>query len=168
MMKEKSRPRGLPKKLAGCGRLFSLFECLGVLVMRVSENSKIRRICISGALFLFYASRFFQCGIIVLDLSAFYEFMCKNPAPKCGIFACIFLSMQVGARGGSRTRTPLRALAPEASESTNSTTRACGTRSAQERYYHICRPLSTLFAKFSYFFFSCSSRAAMASTAREA
>ena len=54
--------------------------------MRVSENSKIRRICISGALFLFYASRFFQCGIIVLDLSAFYEFMCKNPAPKCGIF----------------------------------------------------------------------------------
>lgn len=89
-MKEKSRPRGLPKKLAGCGRLFSLFECLGVLVMRVSENSKIRRICISGALFLFYASRFFQCGIIVLDLSAFYEFMCKNPAPKCGIFACIF------------------------------------------------------------------------------
>ena len=30
-----------------------------------------------------------------------------------------------GARGGSRTRTPLRALAPEASESTNSTTRAC-------------------------------------------
>ena len=57
--------------------------------MRVSENSKIRRICISGALFLFYASRFFQCGIIVLDLSAFYEFMCKNPAPKCGIFDCI-------------------------------------------------------------------------------
>ena len=31
-----------------------------------------------------------------------------------------------GARGGSRTRTPLRALAPEASESTNSTTRASG------------------------------------------
>ncbi len=57
--------------------------------MRVSENSKIRRICISGALFLFYAPRFFQCGIIVLDLSAFYEFMCKNPAPKCGIFDCI-------------------------------------------------------------------------------
>ena len=31
-----------------------------------------------------------------------------------------------GAAGGSRTRTPLRALAPEASESTNSTTRASG------------------------------------------
>ena len=51
--------------------------------MRVSENSKIRRICISGASFLFYALDFFN---IVLDLSAFYEFMCKNPAPKCGIF----------------------------------------------------------------------------------
>ena len=57
--------------------------------MRVSENSQIRRICISGALFLFYAPRFFQCGIIVIDLSVFYEFMCKNPAPKCGIFDCI-------------------------------------------------------------------------------
>ena len=33
---------------------------------------------------------------------------------------------RAGARGGSRTRTPLRALAPEASESTNSTTRASG------------------------------------------
>ena len=34
------------------------------------------------------------------------------------------MSFSCGARGGSRTRTPLRALAPEASESTNSTTRA--------------------------------------------
>ena len=44
---------------------------------------------------------------------------------KCGFLPASFLSMQLGARGGSRTRTPLRALAPEASESTNSTTRAC-------------------------------------------
>ncbi len=36
-----------------------------------------------------------------------------------------FLYPLDGARGGSRTRTPERALAPEASESTNSTTRAC-------------------------------------------
>ena len=35
--------------------------------------------------------------------------------------------LSFGARGGSRTRTPLRALAPEASESTNSTTRAFGS-----------------------------------------
>ena len=38
------------------------------------------------------------------------------------------MSFSFGARGGSRTRTPLRALAPEASESTNSTTRASGWR----------------------------------------
>ncbi len=43
-----------------------------------------------------------------------------NPSPigkRFGLYG-------FGARGGSRTRTPLRALAPEASESTNSTTRA--------------------------------------------
>ena len=38
-----------------------------------------------------------------------------------------------GARGGSRTRTPLRALAPEASESTNSTTRAWRLRRVVQR-----------------------------------
>ena len=43
------------------------------------------------------------------------------------LLADVFL---FGARGGSRTRTPLRALAPEASESTNSTTRANGWRRA--------------------------------------
>ena len=40
-----------------------------------------------------------------------------------------------GARGGSRTRTPLRALAPEASESTNSTTRAKGGALFQRKGY---------------------------------
>ena len=43
-----------------------------------------------------------------------------NPKQKGHPNGCPFC----GARGGSRTRTPLRALAPEASESTNSTTRA--------------------------------------------
>ena len=54
-----------------------------------------------------------------------------------------------GARGGSRTRTPLRALAPEASESTNSTTRAKGwggAVSAQVIYYHAPDELSTPFS----------------------
>ena len=37
-----------------------------------------------------------------------------------------FTLLRRGARGGSRTRTSLRTLAPEASESTNSTTRASG------------------------------------------
>ena len=40
-----------------------------------------------------------------------------------------------GARGGSRTRTPLRALAPEASESTNSTTPADMSGRATCRYF---------------------------------
>ena len=73
-----------------------------------------------------------------------------NPSPigkRFGLYG-------FGARGGSRTRTPLRALAPEASESTNSTTRACGTRSAQERYYHISPQMSTLFANFFNSFFA--------------
>ena len=56
-----------------------------------------------------------------------------------------------GARGGSRTRTPLRALAPEASESTNSTTRASGAvlmyRSERMRFYHRNLSLSTGFEK---------------------
>ena len=42
-----------------------------------------------------------------------------------------------GARGGSRTRTPLRALAPEASESTNSTTRASYFVCAAQRKRYI-------------------------------
>ena len=51
-----------------------------------------------------------------------------------------------GARGGSRTRTPLRALAPEASESTNSTTRASRWLAAQRKMYTTmidekCQPL---------------------------
>ena len=57
-----------------------------------------------------------------------------------------------GARGGSRTRTPLRALAPEASESTNSTTRANGEAerlscSVQALYYHIPGRVSSLFLR---------------------
>ena len=61
------------------------------------------------------------------------------------------MSFCFGARGGSRTRTPLRALAPEASESTNSTTRASGAvlmyRSERMRFYHRNLSLSTGFEK---------------------
>ena len=46
-----------------------------------------------------------------------------------------FQGFSTGARGGSRTRTPLRALAPEASESTNSTTRANGPSFSQRKAY---------------------------------
>ena len=77
-------------KLAGCGRPFRCFECWRVRVMRIPKNSQIRRICISGTLFLFYAPWFFECEKIVLNFFEFFRFICKNPAPKCGIFACIF------------------------------------------------------------------------------
>ena len=51
-----------------------------------------------------------------------------------------FRSGFCGARGGSRTRTPLRAPAPEAGESTNSTTRASGSCSiTQNKVYNTTR-----------------------------
>ena len=62
------------------------------------------------------------------------------------------MSFCFGARGGSRTRTPLRALAPEASESTNSTTRAEVKRAVPRREVYItilsrlCQPLFSFFA----------------------
>ena len=64
------------------------------------------------------------------------------------------MSFFFGARGGSRTRTPLRALAPEASESTNSTTRASIIQFAepvalkQDVSYHNRGQVSTGFFKF--------------------
>ena len=51
-----------------------------------------------------------------------------------------------GARGGSRTRTPLRALAPEASESTNSTTRAYSALFQRKK------DITTLFPPCQHFF----------------
>ena len=59
-----------------------------------------------------------------------------------------------GARGGSRTRTPLRALAPEASESTNSTTRASGlVASATEVIIPRKRAAVNTFFQFLFIFF---------------
>ena len=89
--------------------------------MRIPQNSQIRRICISDA--LFYAPLIFKCEIIVLNCFEFYGFIGKNPAPKRGIFACIF-SMQVGAGGRTRTGTPSLAVDFESTTSTNSITPA--------------------------------------------
>ena len=60
----------------------------------------------------------------------------------------ILSNLSFGARGGSRTRTPLRAPAPEAGESTNSTTRASGVSPFVQRqavYYHAGWNVSTPF-----------------------
>ena len=59
------------------------------------------------------------CGVLLVGSFSAIPHILKNGYPDWGI-------RFLGARGGSRTRTPLRALAPEASESTNSTTRASG------------------------------------------
>ena len=66
-------------------------------------------------------------------------------------------SRPCGARGGSRTRTPLRAPAPEAGESTNSTTRASGVSPFVQRqavYYHDGRKMSSIKFKFLDIYFS--------------
>ena len=57
--------------------------------MRIPKNSQIRRICISGALFLFYAPGFFECEKIVLNCYSFFDLYAK-PRTEVRGFACIF------------------------------------------------------------------------------
>ena len=71
--------------------------------MRVSENSKIRRICISGALFLFYASLFCKWLHIVLNFRCFLLLVAKIPHRSAGFLPASFLSMQVGQRRQNRS-----------------------------------------------------------------
>ena len=79
-------------KLAGCGRPFRCFECWRVQAMRIPKNSQIRRICISGALFLFYALWFFECEKIVLNCFNFWFYMQKSRT-KVRVF-CLHLFCQ--------------------------------------------------------------------------
>ena len=58
--------------------------------------------------FYFRPPWFFKCEKIVLNCFEFFDFICKNPAPKCGVLPASFLSMQVGGDGGIRTHEPLR------------------------------------------------------------
>ncbi len=58
--------------------------------MCFSKKLQIWQICISGALFLFYASKILKLPKIVLSFLHHFRFQRKNPAPKYGIFACIF------------------------------------------------------------------------------
>ena len=60
-----------------------------VRVEQTAKNCQNRCFCISGALFLFYAPKFFQPLPIILIFKQNTLFVRKNPAPKCGIFACI-------------------------------------------------------------------------------
>ena len=61
------------------------------------------------------------------------------------------MTIQHGARGGTRTHTSLRTLAPEASESTNSTTRASGADLSIGKSYTIT---TAAFCQYSFSLFS--------------
>ena len=92
----KKPPAVLTNAWQDSGRPSSLFECLGVRVSCVSWNPQIRRICISGTLFLFYALWFFQYAVIVSDYSCFSALCAKIPHFSAGFLSASFLSMQVG------------------------------------------------------------------------
>ena len=96
----KKPPAVLTNAWQDSGRPSSLFECLGVRVSCVSWNPQIRRICISGTLFLFYALWFFQYAVIVSDYSYFSALCAKIPHFSAGFLSASFLSMQVGPSGG--------------------------------------------------------------------
>ena len=99
----KKPPAVLTNAWQDSGRPSSLFECLGVRVSCVSWNPQIRRICISGTLFLFYALWFFQYAVIVSDYSYFSALCAKIPHFSAGFLSASFLSMQVGGLEGDRT-----------------------------------------------------------------
>ena len=86
-------------KLTGCGQPFRCFECWRVRVMRIPKNSQIRWICISGSLFLFYASLFCKWHHIVLNFRRFLSLVAKIPHRSAGFLPASFLSMQVGPSG---------------------------------------------------------------------
>ena len=98
----KKPPAVLTNAWQDSGRPSSLFECLGVRVSCVSWNPQIRRICISGTLFLFYALWFFQYAVIVSDYSCFSALCAKIPHFSAGFLSASFLSMQVGLRRQNR------------------------------------------------------------------
>ncbi len=95
--------------------------------MCVSKNLQIRGICISGALFLFYAPKFLKCPKIILSFLRYLCFNAKIPHRSAGFLPASFLSMQLGAGGGTRTPMPSLAADFESATSTNSITPA-GTK----------------------------------------
>ena len=64
--------------------------------MCVSKNLQIRGICISSALFLFYAPKFLKRPKIILSFLRYRCFNAKIPHRSAGFLPASFLSMQVG------------------------------------------------------------------------
>ena len=81
---------GLPGWLADCGRQISFFECWGVRIMCASKNSQIQRICISGALFLFYAPKILKHQKIILSFPSYHCFDAKIPHRSAGFLPASF------------------------------------------------------------------------------
>ena len=71
--------------------------------MCVSKNLQIRGICISGALFLFYAPKFLKRPKIILSFLRYLCFNAKIPHRSAGFLPASFLSMQVGGDYWTRT-----------------------------------------------------------------
>ena len=71
--------------------------------MRASKNFQIRGICISGALFLFYAPKILKHPKIILSFLCYLCFNAKIPHRSAGFLSASFLSMQVGGLEGDRT-----------------------------------------------------------------
>ena len=70
--------------------------------MCVSKNIQIQGICISDALFLFYAPKFLKHPKIILSFLRYLRFNAKIPHRSAGFLPASFLSMQVGGGEGSR------------------------------------------------------------------
>lgn len=69
--------------------------------MCVSKNIQIQGICISDALFLFYAPKFLKHPKIILSFLRYLRFNAKIPHRSAGFLPASFLSMQVGGGGES-------------------------------------------------------------------
>lgn len=83
-------------------RIFLFWGLVESLSRAFLQNSSF---CIVGALFLFYSPKFFQYIQIILAFEQIMLFVRKNPALKCGVFACIsFVNETWSEMGDSNSR----------------------------------------------------------------
>ena len=72
-------------------------------IIGVSQKLQIQGICISGALFLFYAPKILKCPKIISSFLCYRCFNAKIPHRSAGFLPASFLSMQVGGDYWTRT-----------------------------------------------------------------
>ena len=68
--------------------------------MCVSKNLQIQGICISGALFLFYAPKFLKRPKIILSFLRYLRFNAKIPHRSARFLRASRLSTKLGPSGG--------------------------------------------------------------------